>query len=815
MTGYLSTVNNRPLGRRFVTVAFAFFLLGGILALLMRIQLAVSENPWMAPETFNALFTMHGSTMMYLFTVPFLEGVALYMLPLLIGSRDVAFPRLTSFGFWTYLFGGLVFYASFFVGEVPDAGWFAYTPLSRQEFSGAGLDFFLLGLGLVEISGIAAGAEIVVTVLKLRSPGMSISRMPLFAWAMLITGVMILFAFTVLLTATLMLEFDRTFGMHFFNPDGGGSTLLWQHLFWFFGHPEVYIAFIPATGIVSMVIPVFARREIAGYSYIAVALVVMGFVSFGLWAHHMFATGLPELALSFFTAASLMIGVASGIQVFAWIGTMWGRRPVLTTPMLYMLGFVFIFVLGGITGIMVAVLPFDLQVHDSYFVVAHFHYVLIGGVVLPILGGLHYWLPKLFGRMLDERLGKVSFWMVFIGFNVTFFPMHIMGFEGMPRRVYTYSAELGVGGYNMVATIGSFVLAAGIFLLVINIFRSRKRGEPCGADPWDGQTLEWFVSSPPTPYAFFAPILVGSRMPLKEPVDPDEASELMRRAQSALAGKPELWRATLATDTVTGMPMSIHQLAGPTIVPFLAAVGVAVVFIGMLIKAYTLSIGALAFTAGTVIFWLWPKEKAIERLQASDLPEVSGLPIFTTGKRAVGWWGLAYLMGALATVYGVMLLSYFYIRLFSEVWPQDGLMLPDLRFVAVGGMLLGAGGLLLAFGSRQARRHSEIGARLSLVAGGAFGTAFLVLQVVELLTLDFSPQVNAYGSVFFSIHYLQFVVTAIGIVMIGATAVRMWKTSFSDNTYAMQAMQLTSLYWYFVVVAGLISMAVIYVGPYF
>jgi cytochrome c oxidase subunit I+III len=463
MQGFLTAVNNRPIGLRFIYTALAFFFIGGFMALLMRIQLAVSENPWMDPDTFNQLFTMHGATMMYLFTVPLLEGLALYLVPLMIGARDVAFPRLTAFSYWTYLFGGIILYASFLTGEVPDAGWFAYTPLSRAEFSGQGIDFFLLGLGLVEISGITAGAEIVITILRLRAPGMSLSRMPLFVWSVLIMGVMVLFAFTTLLFATLMLELDRAFGMHFFNPDGGGNSLLWQHLFWFFGHPEVYIAFIPASGIVSMIVPVFSRRPIAGYTLITVALLVMGFLSFGLWAHHMFATGLPEVTLSFFTAASLLIGIASGIQVFAWIGTMWGRRPELRTPMLFVLGFVILFVLGGITGIMVAVLPFDIQVHDSYFVVAHFHYVLIGGVVFPMMAGVHYWVPKMSGRMLSETIGKWSFWLTFAGFNIAFFPMHVMGFEGMPRRVWTYSQELGLDLMNLIATVGAFVLGAGFF----------------------------------------------------------------------------------------------------------------------------------------------------------------------------------------------------------------------------------------------------------------------------------------------------------------------------------------------------------------
>ncbi len=815
LKGFVSAVNNRPLGKRFLVVSFSFFIVGGILALLLRIQLAVAENPWMSPDAFNAIFTMHGATMMYLFTIPFLEGLALYITPMLIGSRDVAFPKLSNFGFWTYVFGGAILYSSFFIGEVPDAGWFAYTPLSRQEFSGTGLDIFLLGLGLVEISGIAAGAEIVVSILKLRAPGMSIRRMPLFAWAMLVTGVMILFAFTTLLVATLMLELDRTFGMHFFNPDGGGNSLLWQHLFWFFGHPEVYIAFIPATGLVSLIIPVFSRRRIVGYSFIALALVVTGFVSFGLWAHHMFATGLPELSLSFFTAASLMIGIASGIQIFAWIATMWGRRPELRTPMLYMLGFVFIFVAGGITGIMVAVLPFDLQVHDSYFVVAHFHYVLIGGVVFPILGTIHYWAPKVMGRMLNEKLGAWSFWLSIIGFNVAFFPMHLMGFEGMPRRVYTYKEELGLEGYNMLASIGSFVLALGVLLILINIFWSRRRGPAAGRDPWGGQTLEWSLESPPPPYTFLAPPLVQSREPLLAEIDHEAVPEDYRRARAALASAPETWRATLATDVVTGRPDAIHHLASPTMVPFITAIGTSVIFLGVLLKVYLVSIAGLVFTAGMLIKWLWPSESIMNKLISSDLPAISGLPIFTSGSRSVGWWGMMYLLGVLLTVYGVLLFSYFYLRLFSETWPQDGIPLPDLPLMgtAVVVLLLSVGPV--AFARRWLFSKPIAVVRAALLLAAAAGTAFLVMQVVELLSLSFSPQTNAYGTVFFVLHMVHAVLVAAGVIMLFVAMLRVSEQARRQETYLTLQLQVTSRYWYFIVAAGVVSMAVLYIAPYF
>ncbi|HSO27680.1 MAG TPA: cbb3-type cytochrome c oxidase subunit I, partial [Anaerolineales bacterium] len=477
--GQLKALQNDTVGKRIIGTAFMFFLLGGINALLMRIQLSRPENTFLTPDTYNGLFTMHGSTMMYLFAVPLLEGFAIIVLPIMLGNREMPFPRLGVFSFFTFLFGGLLFYSSFLVGTVPDTGWFAYVPLSGPQYSpGIALDYWLLALSVAEVAAIAAGVEIVIAILRMRAPGMSISRMPLYAWAMLVTAFSLLFAFTPLIVGSAMLELDRKIGTHFFDPLAGGSPILWQHVFWIFGHPEVYIQFLPATGFLSMIIPVFARRKIVGYPLLAMAIVATGFISFGLWVHHMFTTGLPQISMMFFSVASMMIAIPAGVQVFSYIATIWTGKPVWKTPMLFVIGFLVLFVLGGITGVMVGAVPFDWQVHDSYFVVAHFHYVLIGGVTFPVFAAMYYWIPKFSGKLLSETLGKWHFWLMFIGFNITFFPQHILGLLGMPRRVYTFPAGIGWDFYNLLSTTGAFMIAFSVLLFIINFFRHFSAGEP-------------------------------------------------------------------------------------------------------------------------------------------------------------------------------------------------------------------------------------------------------------------------------------------------------------------------------------------------
>src|SRR5688500_12698079 len=438
----------------------------------MRTQLALPDNDFIGPQLYNQLFTMHGTVMMFLFAVPAMEAMGILLLPNMLGARDLPFPRLSAYAYWAYAVGGTVFFCSLFFNLAPDGGWFMYPPLTTERFSpGINADMWLLGIGFIEISAIAGAIEIIVGILRTRAPGMTLARMPIFAWAMLVFALMIVFAFPAVILGTLLLELERAFGWPFFSAERGGDALLWQHLFWFFGHPEVYIIFIPAAGMVSMIVPTVAQAPLAAYRLVILALLAIGFLSFGLWVHHMFATGIPRLSLSFFQAASMAVAIPSGIQVFAWIATFARGRLQMNTPALFILGFLFIFVMGGLTGVMVAVIPFDWQLHDTYFVVAHLHYVLIGGMVFPLFAALYYWTPLVSRNALSERVGRWVFGLMFIGVNVAFFAMHVMGLAGMPRRVHTYAGGMGLDGLNMASTVGAFMVAAGVALFLVDVAR--------------------------------------------------------------------------------------------------------------------------------------------------------------------------------------------------------------------------------------------------------------------------------------------------------------------------------------------------------
>ena len=488
--GRLATVNHNVVGKRFMLTALIFFAIGGLLAMLIRTQLASSQSAFMDAEQYAQVFTMHGSVMMFLFAIPFFEGLTIYLLPKLLGTRDLAFPRLTAHGFWCYLFGGSILIIALIGGVAPNSGWFMYTPLSSDIYSpGINSDVWLLGITFVEISALSAAIEIMVTILKLRASGMSLDRMPIFAWYMLIVATMMLVGFPPLILGSILLETERAFGLPFFDPNRGGDPLLWQHLFWLFGHPEVYIIFLPAAGAISTILPVFAGTPLAGYRIIIAALVSTAFLSFGLWVHHMYAVGIPHVALSFFSAASALVAIPTAIQIFAWLATISHGRPRFSVPMLHIIGFFFVFVIGGLTGVMLAMVPFDWQAHDTHFVVAHLHYVLVGGFVFPMLAAAYYWLPHITGRQPVQHLSQAAFWMIFLGFNITFFMMHLTGLRGMPRRVFEYPPESGWEMLNFFSSLGSFVMTMGFALVALDFILLFRFGRPFRRNPWRAGTL--------------------------------------------------------------------------------------------------------------------------------------------------------------------------------------------------------------------------------------------------------------------------------------------------------------------------------------
>jgi cytochrome c oxidase subunit I len=606
LLGFFGSVDHKDIGKRYIVTAFAFLVLGGVESLVMRAQLARPNQTLLTPEQYNQLFSTHGMTMIFLYAMPILSGFSNYLWPLLLGSRDMAFPRMNALSYWIYLASGLFMYAGFLIGAGPNDGWFNYVPYASRPFNpGLNMDFYSLGMVFLGLSTTVGAINFIVTFLRLRAPGMSINRVPVIIWGTLTASVANLLVVPAVSLAFFLLWMDRQFGTHFFDVAGGGQPLLWQHLFWMFGHPWVYAVVLPSMGMVSDGLPVFCRRTLVCYEAVVLGTIATMVLGFGVWVHHMFATGLPPMALAFFGSASIIITIPSAIAIFAWVATIWTGRVVITTAFLFFASTIVLFVVGGVSGFMTAAVPVDWQLTDTYFVVAHLHYVLIGINLFPVIGAVYFWFPKITGRLLDERLGSWNFWTMFIGFNIAFLPMHLTGLFGMPRRIYTYPANMGWDWLNMITTVGAFILAGGIVLLFVNIARSRRHGMPATQNPWHASSLEWSVPSPPPPYNFAVIPLVESRHPLwEDELGTERAPSSVDEGMYLDAG-----RETVATSEFDGDPDLILKMPEDSVTPFALTVALSVLFVGLLVQSKWLSVlGALGVFAALVV-WLWPRRE--------------------------------------------------------------------------------------------------------------------------------------------------------------------------------------------------------------
>ncbi|HEX2256152.1 MAG TPA: cytochrome c oxidase subunit I [Afifellaceae bacterium] len=801
---YWSAVNNTEVGIWYTALAFLFMMFAGVLALLMRIQLAVPDNDFLSADLYNQAFSLHGSVMMFLFAVPVFEAFSIYVMPQMLGARDMPFPRLSAYGFWAFAIGGIFVCGSIFFGAAPQGGWFMYPPLTTQYQPGIGADIWLLGLSFIEVAAVAAAVELIVGILKCRPPGMRINLMPLYGWYVLAVAGMILFAFPPLIAGDLLFELERAFHWPFFDPSRGGDPLLWQHLFWIFGHPEVYIIFLPAIALLAMIVPTFAQRPILGYSWIVLAAIGTAFISFGLWVHHMYTTGLPLISLGFFSAASVAVAIPTGIQIFAFIATVLTGRVVRSIPMLFATGALAIFVLGGLTGVMVALAPFDWQAHDTYFVVAHLHYVLIGGMLFPVIGGIYYYYPLVGEKHLSARLGRIAFWLMFVGFNVAFFPMHVTGLRGMPRRVFTYPEGLGWDWLNLTSTVGAFVFASGFLTVVWDVLRPKHHQPTAERNPWRAGTLEWMAEIPGKPWGARSVPIVDSRYPLWD--QPDFLTKL-DEGRFYLPDAEELKRETLVTTVLDAEPVQVQRVSGPSFTALIAALFTGGVFIFATYHWWWLTLSSGLLALGVILYWLWTATARIPEKPEKPVGHGLTLPLYGSGPHSCGWWAMFITMTADVVAFSGLVFGYFFYWTVHPAFPPQGMSAPGLLWPAAAlGLIAAAWGLTIAARVWNGRGRPGL-LRLALAAAvplAALG-ATAILAAPHLAGLD--PTEHAYTAIVWVLVGWTAVHVAIGIVMqlyciAGSLAGKLTPTYDADIWNV-------ALYWHFLGATALVTVAVL------
>ncbi|MER9369761.1 cytochrome c oxidase subunit I [Mesorhizobium sp. M7A.F.Ca.US.010.02.1.1] len=804
---YWTSVNNTQVGLWYGGAAFAFMLFGGVLALLVRTQLAVPGNNFLSADFYNQAFTLHGTVMMFLFAVPIFEAVAIFLLPPMLGARELPFPRLGAFGFWSFLIGGVFVCGSIFFDAAPSSGWFMYPPLATDKaYSGIGADIWLLGLSFIEVASIAAAVELIVGIMKCRAPGMRINLMPLFAWYLLIVAGMILFAFPPLIAGDILFEMQRMFDWPFFDPTRGGDPLLWQHLFWIFGHPEVYIIFLPAIALMAMIVPTFSQRPIVGYSWIVLAAVGTGFLSFGLWVHHMFATGLPQISLAFFSAASEAVAIPTGVQIFVFIATMLAGRVIFSVPMLFGAGGLAIFVIGGLTGVMVALVPFDWQAHDTYFIVAHLHYVLIGGMLFPLVAGVYYYYPLINARMLSPRLGRTAFWLMFAGFNVAFFPMHLSGLRGMPRRVFTYPEGIGWDWLNLISTIGAYVFAAGVLVVVFDVVRPKHREPRSEQNPWKAGTLEW-LNEPEENWGVRSIPIIESRYPLWDQAD------LMQKVNEGayyLRSAKENRRETLITSVLDAHPLQCQRVATSTTITIISAALLGGVFVALTFELWILALLSGIGTLSAILWWLWTGTGETPEKKTKDVGLGLRLPLYASGPDSVGWWAMFITMVGDGTAFASLIFGYFFYWTihpdFTLGQPGPGMRWPMIAlslFVAAWVAMLGA---------RRLNASGWIdGARVALVAAFLLTLAASAAGFAGPWQHDMQPTAHVYPAIVWILVIWALAHAAVGSVMQLYCLAR----SLAGRLTREHDMELhnVALYWHFMAITAVITFAVIGLFP--